>query len=232
MEISHLRYDGLTPPGISAAISLKSFWRPRRHLDRTAFRREFMTELGYSEPHITSAAQVHGADLVKVSRAGHYPKVDGLVTNTSGLILTVLTADCLPLYLWDAKVKAIAVVHAGWRGSASEITKNAIARLVHRFGAQPENIDALLGPCICADCYEIGPEVAAQFHPDDLRTGPDHRIHLDLRAANRRQLMESGVAAEHIIIDQQCTRCQNNRLCSYRAEGTDAGRMISALKID
>lgn len=231
MGITHIRYDGLCPPGMQAGFSLKSFWTAPGNLDRDRFRAGFLNEMGYPGSPVASAGQVHGSRVAAVIGPGHYPETDGLATNQPGLFLTILVADCLPVYLWDERAGCIALIHAGWRGSAAEIAKAGVQVLQSQFGASSEYIGALLGPCICSNCYEVGPEVAKAFQSDDLLSGKNGRPHLDLHAANRRQLIEAGVPAANIIEDRLCTRCRNDLLCSYRAEGPQAGRLIAAMAL-
>jgi YfiH family protein len=147
------------------------------------------------------------------------------------LFLSIVVADCLPVYLWDLKAGCIGLIHAGWRGSAAQIVKNGVEMLQHRYGANPADISVLMGPGICAECYEIGPEVAAFFQSPELTPGRNDRFHLDLKVANIHQLLEVGVVAEHIHSDELCNRCRKDELCSYRAEGAQAGRMIATLGI-
>jgi polyphenol oxidase len=227
--LSHIRYDEICRTAITAAISLKRFWVDRENRDRDFLRSQSLCEIGFPDYPIATAGQVHRSQVLAVDAAGHFPDTDGLVTNTPGLFLSIVVADCLPIYLWDYKAGCIGLIHAGWRGSAAQIVKKGVETLQNRYSADPANLSVLMGPGICADCYEIGFEVAAVFQPQELTPGRDERFLLDLKAANHRQLLEVGVAEEHIISDDLCPRCRHEELCSYRAEGAQAGRMIATL---
>jgi polyphenol oxidase len=226
---SHIPYHGIGPPGLVAVISLKYFWDTAESQDRGFLRRKLLREIGYAGHPLASAGQVHGSQIVAVGSPGDITGVDGLVTDIRNLFLAIVVADCLPIFIWDLNGGWIGLIHAGWRGSTAQIVKKSVALLHHKYGADPAQIGALLGPGICLACYEIGPEVATNFQTPNLIPGRGDRFHLDLRAVNRRQLLEVGVADEHIITDELCPCCRNDLLCSYRAHGPKAGRMIATM---
>jgi hypothetical protein len=227
--ITHLRYDGLLPPHLTAAFTLKSFQRNSAGAGGDGLAGRLAEQLGFGSQSVARAQQVHSGVVSAVDRPGISLRTDGMATATPGLLLTVVTADCLPLYLWSRDGTCLALIHAGWRGSAQGIARRGVEVLKDKFGTNPGSLGALLGPSICASCYEVGPEVAAAFPPEDLKPGRGDRCHLDLRAVNRRQLREAGLPAENIIVDTLCTRCRSDLLCSYRAQGVDCGRLIAAL---
>jgi YfiH family protein len=231
MVVTHFRYDGICPPGIVAAFSLKSFWLDRQYLESMQFRREFVHSLGFDHNPVATAGQIHSSKVLAVDRGGYYAGADGIATNRPGLFLAVVTADCLPVFMWDMHAGCIALIHAGWRGSDAQIVKQGIALMVAQYGSIAQDIGALLGPSICAGCYEVGLEVAEKFEAGDSAKGSNGHFYLDLRAANRRQLLESGILPENIATDPLCTRCRSDILCSYRAEGAHVGRLVAALGI-
>jgi YfiH family protein len=154
---------------------------------------------------------------------------DGLVTNQPLELLGVRTADCLPLLLLDRHHRAVAAVHAGWRGTAANIASLAVDRMADDFGTQPNQLEALLGPCIGADHYEIGLEVAEQFPPEViLEFQGKPRPFLDLAAANRLQLQDAGVPGRAIHCASLCTYTREDWFYSYRRSG-DAGRMLAVI---
>jgi purine-nucleoside/S-methyl-5'-thioadenosine phosphorylase / adenosine deaminase len=177
-------------------------------------RRRLAAALGASLDDLVFARQVHGAGVAVVGDAdrgsGAYSLddaiggVDALVTTTPGVILAILTADCLPVVLHDPVAGVLACVHAGWRGTAAGVTAAAVAAL-RDLGSRPSDIVAGLGPAIAGDRYQVGPDVheavtaafgaaAAGFLRPDLRPGAGPgRWLLDLPAANRHALREAGV---------------------------------------
>ena len=186
---------------------------------------------------------------------------DGLITQTPGLLLAILTADCLPVILVDAKRRAVGVFHAGWRGTVKRIVEKGVGEMQRCFGTRPGDIRAAIGPGVHGCCYAVGPEVRTQFESqfeygsklfreveesDPVREkypllfltarAPGHselpkKIFLDLVEANRRQLLAAGVAAKNISASPLCTSCRTDLLFSYRAEKGVTGRMMAVAGI-
>jgi YfiH family protein len=172
--------------------------------------------------------QVHGARVQAAPWEGR-PEADAAVASTPGLILGIETADCLPLLLVDPVRRSVAAVHAGWRGTVAGVSRAAVAALLAG-GSRAEHLDAALGPCIGPCCYEVGEEVRAAFGPGGssfFRPGPRGRDHLDLREANRSQLLHAGLDPARIGGLDACTYCRPDRYHSYRRDGRGSGRMIS-----
>jgi len=172
--------------------------------------------------------QVHGTTVVEPPWEGT-PEADASVAAAPGLLLGIKTADCLPVLLVDPERRLVAAAHAGWRGTAQGVARRAVEALAAR-GSRPENLVAALGPGIGSCCYEVGEDVREAFGPDGpafFRPGPSGRPHLDVRAANVRQLVEAGLRAEAIHHLAECTRCRADLYPSYRRDGAAAGRMIS-----
>ena len=170
---------------------------------------------------LATVKQIHSARCVDAcGRAGVLAEADALLENAPGAVVAVKTADCVPILLVDKRHRAVAAVHAGWRGTAARITAAAVGAMHARFGTPPEDLEAAIGPAIGSCCYEVGPEVAAEF-------GKQGRVHLDLPEINRRQLLESGVTAERIYASNLCTRCGDEDFHSFRRDREHAGRMYS-----
>ncbi|MFL6416714.1 MAG: peptidoglycan editing factor PgeF [Bryobacteraceae bacterium] len=156
---------------------------------------------------------------------------DALVTDEIGRAVGVRTADCVPILLLDVTKRAVAAVHAGWRGTAAQILPAAIQTLGNEFGSEPKDIRAAIGPCIRPCCYEVGSEVADQFSEIYVTKGlGSAKWYMNLPAANRSQLLESGVLPGHIFDLGACTVCQAPDYFSYRREPENAGRMISSIQ--
>jgi purine-nucleoside/S-methyl-5'-thioadenosine phosphorylase / adenosine deaminase len=180
-------------------------------------------------------SQVHGTAVVAV--AGAPPKRtaeegDAVVTDRPGVAVGVVTADCLPVLLAGPGGRVVAAVHAGWRGTLKGVVPAAVADLERRYGADPGDLVALLGPCIRPCCYEVGPEVSAavraafpRWADRVLVPGPGGRDHLDLVTLNALQLAQAGV--RDVRDSGGCTKCDPARYHSYRRDGPGAGRMVS-----
>jgi purine-nucleoside/S-methyl-5'-thioadenosine phosphorylase / adenosine deaminase len=188
------------------------------------------------------------------------PQADAAISQQAGLLLAIQTADCVPILLADVRRRAVAAVHAGWRGTLARIVMKTLGRMRAEFGTKPGDVIAALGPAIGPCCYEVGPEVAQAFSGQFARAGewfdgpfdrlsageepnplpwltmmppghepPHERVQLDLRAANRWQLVNAGVRLRSIAVCTLCTGCRTDLFFSYRKEGADAGRMMSAI---
>jgi len=173
-----------------------------------------------SQEGMASLKQIHSGVALAAQQPGSAGEGDALVTGTPGLRLSVRSADCYPILLADTKHRAAAAVHAGWRGTAGRIIVETIAKMSAQFGTSPADIVAAIGPGIGLCCYEVGAEVARLF-------GLEGSGHIDLAAANRRQLIEAGVEEPRIDALGVCTFCEAARFHSFRREKERAGRMIS-----
>lgn len=181
-----------------------------------------------SQEGMASLKQIHSA-LCVVADAGcvdHHQRNQGdaLITDRAGLAVSVRTADCYPILLADPVTRAVAAVHAGWRGTAARVVQETIARMHREFGTQPADLFAAIGPGIGECCYEVGEEVARQF-------GRESAGGIDLAAANRGQLLEAGVLPGRIHSLDLCTYCESRQFHSYRRDKDAAGRMISYIRV-
>jgi polyphenol oxidase len=147
---------------------------------------------------------------------------DGLVTNTPGMLVGVRTADCVPILIADERTRAVASVHAGWRGTAQNIVGAAVRELITRFGSKAEDLHAAVGPSIGPCCYEVGVEVARQFDTPEPE-GDTRKI--DLPGINEIQLRDAGVT--DVWVARECTFCESGKYYSFRREKEQAGRMMS-----
>lgn len=174
--------------------------------------------------------QIHSSTVVDAEgRSGCLGEGDALVTNTPGMLVAVKTADCIPILMVDAHTRAVAAVHAGWRGTVKNIAAQAIAEMEKKFASRVQDLHAAIGPGIGKCCYEVGPEVAAQFH-HSLRNCT-HAAHVDLAASNKWQIEACGVTPDRIYVVGLCTMCNDGEFHSYRREKEQAGRMFSAVGI-
>jgi YfiH family protein len=222
-------------------------------------RRRFLSALGATDLALVALKQFH-SDVVHVfdTTPADPCRGDASVTNQPALLLGVQTADCVPILLVDPKKRAVAAVHAGWRGTLQRIVTKAIGKMQMEFATKPADLLAALGPAIGGCCYEVGTEVSsaylAQFPNaaewfDELRTGdepnplqwlsmmppghqpPPKNVLLDLRKANRAQLLAAGLFAKNIFVSDLCTACRRDLLFSYRKEGAQSGRLMSVIGI-
>ena len=173
-----------------------------------------------SQDGMASLKQIHSARVLTAHVAGLIGEGDALVTKCTGVPVSVRTADCYPILLVDIATRAIAAVHAGWRGTSAEIVKAALREM----NADPRNVRAAIGPGIGKCCYRVGADVAQRF-------GHAEACCIDLAAANRRQLLSAGVSETHIDVIARCTFCNAEQFHSFRRDKEQAGRMISYIAV-
>lgn len=182
---------------------------------------------------MATVKQIHSGEVIAAEgRSGLLGEADALVSATPGIRVSVKTADCVSILLADAGKRAVAAVHAGWRGTEKRIVARAIARMTELFGTAPKDVYAAIGPAIGKCCFEVGPEVARQFafwRPE--LAGAVEKTHLDLEAANQSQLEAAGVRPDRIDCASLCTVCTNELFFSFRKEREAAGRMISWISV-
>jgi len=176
--------------------------------------------------------QVHSAQVLNAcGLEDRSTEGDALVSDEISRPIGVRTADCVPLLLADSRTRAVAAVHAGWRGTAAFIVRKVVAKMTEDFGARPKDIFAAIGPAISQCCYEVGPEVANRFEslfPEWAAEKQSDRPRMvDLIDANQRVLVSAGVPAEQIFLSGLCTSCTLEDFYSYRREPENPGRMIS-----
>ncbi|HXB74418.1 MAG TPA: peptidoglycan editing factor PgeF [Candidatus Acidoferrales bacterium] len=170
---------------------------------------------------LATLKQIHSATCVPAAgRPGLLGEGDALLENTPGAVVAVKTADCIPILLVDERLRAVAAVHAGWRGTVARIVARAAEAMGARFGSQARDIHAAIGPGIGPCCYEVGPEVAVHF-------GGQGRGPVDLAAENRRQLEEAGVTPGRVYASNLCTMCRPEEFHSFRRDREAAGRLHS-----
>ena len=183
-------------------------------------------------PRAVHSRQVHAADLRAHGPAaetglligqGH----DGHLTREPGVLLTVAVADCIPVFIVDAEARAVALVHAGWRGVAAGIVEAALARLVRWNPEAESRLWLHCGPSICGQCYEVGPEVHAAVLPEGrVPAGPEP---IDLAAAVAIRAVRAGAGTERVTVSAHCTRCGDDEFFSHR--GGSSGRQMGLLGI-
>lgn len=192
---------------------------------------------------IFTVKQVHGDNICVIdsalrTRHSSFPiEADAIITNIKNLPIGVFTADCLPIILADIKGRGVGIVHAGRVGTSLEISKKTTEKITEIFNIPPEDIIAAIGPGIGGCCYEVDEKSVSPFK-EGLTYFKyiavkkwDGKWMLDLKEANKKQLMESGVERENIFTTDFCTSCHNDRFFSYRREGKGGGRMISFVVI-
>ena len=188
------------------------------------------------QTHTVNIRRVTKDDAGKgVTRERDYRDIDGLMTDVPGLTLVTSYADCVPLFFLDPARRVIASSHSGWRGTVGRMGQRTVEAMRDAYGCRPEDLIVGIGPSICADCYEVGEDVAEAFArgwdrelpPQVLSPYPGRpgKYRLDLQQANVLILAEAGVRPEHITVTDICTCCNKELLFSHRGSGGRRGNM-------
>ena len=209
------------------------------------------SEYGFRAQDLVTVKQVHSNNVHVVERGSEedtndsdhsgvtpetLPKTiieaDAIITSLKWVPVGVLTADCLPLLLFDPERNVVAAVHAGWRGIVAKVASRAVEVMEKRFNSRARDVRAVLGPYIGPCCYTVGPEVIDSFvgsyvgdnlEDKNVYGVEDRRSWFDLGRAVRSELLHMGLDWDSIVFEYACTSCDNERLFSYRKDGNKAG---------
>lgn len=165
-------------------------------------------------------------------------ETDGLVTDVPGVCLTIFSADCVPVLLYDPVRRCIAAVHSGWRGTALSIARVGVDRMVKDYGCRPDHILAAIGPAISKCCFETHADV-----PDEMITClgapivsfieelPGGKFRVDLKGIIQNTLLRSGLDPAHIAVSDHCTTCRTDLYWSHRLLGNQRGSMAAMIQL-
>ncbi|PTQ57094.1 MAG: hypothetical protein BSOLF_2245 [Candidatus Carbobacillus altaicus] len=206
-------------------------------------RMRFASYIGMEADKMTYAEQVHESGVYVIGEGevgrGHatqddaIPRTDALVTTRIGVPLIIFVADCAPLFFYEPERKVIALVHAGWRGTAADIIRRVL-EVLDACGASRKHLHVAIGPCIQGSSYEIDHPVIdalSKVDPEAVRratkkTRPGHFL-LDLPTFHRILLEKEGIPKAHVESSHYCTYTLANDFYSYRRERSAAGRMAA-----
>jgi YfiH family protein len=191
---------------------------------------------------MVSVKQVHGTDALVVDQPVQQGATfeggwDALVTDQPGVMVTVRTADCVPVLLHDPGRRVVAAIHAGWRGAVAGIVPRTVALLVDRFGATVEGLRMAIGPSAGPCCYEVDEPVLSKLREvcpgweSVVKPVAANKAHLDLRAFVRLQALTDGLQTERIAMVNACTICQPDVFFSYRRDGVVKATMVSGIAL-
>ncbi len=232
-------------------------WDTRENV--TENRQLWQSALGAESFTLAPLKQIHSDAIHLFSAAPAHPcKGDASTTNHPGLLLGVQTADCVPILLVDPKKRAVAAIHAGWKGTLARIAEKAVGRMRLELGSKPADLLAAIGPSIGACCYEVGADFVTKFSAqfadagdyfDEPRSGdepnplqwlnmappghqpPPRNVHLDLPKANRAQLLAAELRVQNIFSSGLCTACHTDFFFSHRKEAGLTGRLMSVIGV-
>ena len=193
--------------------------------------------LGIDSNRLVMPHQVHDCVVRRIDgpQQGVIEGVDAVMTDVPQLCIGVSTADCIPVLLYDFIHRAVSAVHAGWRGTVLRIVQKAVETMRDTYGTAPADLQAVIGPGISLDSFEVGDEVYDQFLSAGFDMQPisrrDAKWHIDLPMCNRLQLMEAGIPSNNIQMTNICTYQQYDRYFSARRLGIQSGRIYTGILI-
>lgn len=188
----------------------------------------FFKETGISSRRIAFQKQVHGNNIAYVTTPGLAGESDAMITDKNDLGISVSTADCTAVFIYDNKNKIIAGVHSGWRGTEKKIVKKTLEKLKNEFNSSPENLFVYLAPSISKKNYEVGEEVALLFAEKYLQPKKEKFL-LNVAKANYDMLINFEIPKKNIQASNLCTYDVDHLLHSYRRDGAHSGRAIGVI---
>lgn len=237
-EFSWLRHGFTTRAGGCSTVyggeDLNLGFTPADHRDIVLHNRQIAVAAVAAGASLVSVTQVHGQRVVTVAPGDEPVEADAMMTDQAGLLLGIQVADCVPLLLVDTRLRVVAAVHAGWRGTVGGIAGKAVAGLSQRFLSRAEDLVAAVGPSIGPCCYSVGEELIDRVGWDSgLLERRNGIVYFNLWEANRRQLTAAGVS--QVQVSQLCTACARvegrRRFFSHRAEAGFTGRAMGLIGI-
>lgn len=193
---------------------------------------------------IVSPRQTHTNNVVAITLDNIDDELndcDGVITNLKGVALTIATADCQSIFIYDNKKLVIANIHSGWKGTLKKILRNAIQIMIDKYECNTKDLIVCIGPSILKCCFEVDKDVVDMFRKEfnniedtislgEVKDGKQ-KYYIDTVEINKKELRELGVLEENIITSNICTKCSSDKYHSYRAHGMDSGRNVSLIVI-
>jgi polyphenol oxidase len=207
--------------GLSVNDDEKNVWKNREL---------FFGGLGIELSQVSRCYQVHGNNVLVVNKPVTNEKYDAQITNKRNVYLAVSVADCTPVLIHDTKNNAVAAIHAGWRGTVGKIVSIALQLMKENYGTEGKDCKAFIGACISYENFEVGDEVAMHFDASQKRFDEaKQKWFVNLKEANKKQLLDFGLSENNIEITNYCTVENNDTFFSHRKEKGITGRMMAVI---
>lgn len=194
----------------------------------------------YQFKKIISPIQTHTNNVVVINEDNldnELQDVDGVITKLKGVALTIATADCQSIILYDKKNEVIGNIHSGWKGTLNKILNNGINLMIKEFSSNVEDIIVCIGPSIMGCCFEVDKDVVDMFNngftniEEFIKLGEfkdgKQKYYIDTIGINKRELINLGILEENIYLSNVCTKCSSDTYYSYRVQGQDSGRNVT-----
>lgn len=198
----------------------------------------------YQFKKIISPRQTHTNNVVVINEDNldnELQDVDGVITKLKGIALTIATADCQSIILYDKKNEVIGNIHSGWKGTLNKILSNGINLMIKEFSSNVEDIIVCIGPSIMGCCFEVDKDVVDMFNNNftdiekfirlgEIKDGIQ-KYYIDTVEINKRELINLGILEENIYLSNVCTKCSSDTYYSYRVDGQDSGRNVTLISM-
>ena len=195
-------------------------------IDYDFLRHRICNKLSIEINSLAIPVQVHSNNVKFINKSGFFENTDGLVTDNGKMILSLQTADCLPIFLFDKLNNIRGLIHSGWKGTKDKIVEKALNIMIQK-GSDLSNIMIVIGASIHKCCYEIKDDLTPFFDKNCIYTIGSQK-YLSLQEQILMDLSKLNIQIENIYIDKRCT-FEDTSLSSYRREKANAGRMVSLL---
>ena len=190
----------------------------------------FFEALGFTEGDVVGLYQKHEDWVLWAFEPKQYVGYDAIISKEKNMLLTITIADCVPILVYDSENEALGAVHAGWRGTVKEIVRKTLERMNRKFGTDGKDCFAYVGTCIDECSFEVGEKVAAKFEDEFKRFDEfKQKFFVDLKMANKAQLMNFGIPESQIEVSPFSTVLNNEDYFSYRKEGGTTGRGLAVI---
>lgn len=193
-------------------------------------RKRFFEHLNISFDRVVMQKQIHSDNINIVSESCFIQDSDALITNEKNLYLAISIADCIPVFLYSPDKKVAAGIHSGWKGTEYKISQKVIQRMINKYGVNPSEIVAYIGPGISVENYEVSKEVVEKFNPSSYKL-ENGKYFLDLKKDIYEQLTSAGLKEENIEVTSHCTFRDKELFHSHRREKGLTGRMFGVIGI-
>ena len=198
----------------------------------------------YKFKKIISPRQTHTNNVAIVTDENlddDFTNIDGVITNLRGVALTIATADCQSIIIYDRKNNVIGNIHSGWKGTLKKIIINGINLMIKEYSSNVKDIIVCIGPSIMKCCFEVDKDVVDMFLENFLDiedfisigniVDGKQKYYIDTIGINKRELLKMGILEENIYLSNICTKCNSDIFYSYRSDGVDSGRNVTLVSL-
>lgn len=237
---NYYSFDVLSTEGLINFVTDRSLDINFKKQSREEIRMILQNISDYQFRNIISPRQTHTNNVVVIDEDNldnELYDVDGVITKLKGVALTIATADCQSIILYDKEKEVIGNIHSGWKGTLGKILSKGINLMIDRFSSNVEDIIVCIGPSILDCCFEVDKDVVDMFNEEftdieefirlgEIKEGKQ-KYYIDTVGINKKELLRMGLLEENIYLSNICTKCNSDIYHSYRGQGIDSGRNIT-----